>query len=337
MARARRRERLYRGIKVRSDTLYVLSSLNEVAYLATPCLLLIVGLLVLPTVLTFWPYWNRVLLSACILGLLALSFDFLANHAGLLSLGGAFFFGVGGYTAALLNGEFGLPILISLPLATVIGAAICTLAIAPCLPLRGVYFAVVTLMYPLLVTRLIEALELVGGTEGFRGIDGIASPWIERYALIVLLLVSLFALRRFATTDAGIVIRAVKDNDQAVRASGISVAWCRTRALFIASLIGCFAGAYYAHMYRSVGVSFFALDHSILPIAATVIGGGGSLVGAVVGSLILVPLGEVLRDFGSLRIAVYALILTALAVWRAEGLVPFARRRYQQFERFVDL
>jgi branched-chain amino acid transport system permease protein len=337
MARARRRERVDRGIKVRSDSLYVLSSLRDVAYLATPRLLLIVGLLGLPFVLTFWPYWNRVLLSACILGLLAMSFDFLANYAGLLSLGGAFFFGVGGYTAALLNSELGLPIWISLPLATVVGAAVCTLAIAPCLPLRGIYFAVVTLMYPLLMTRLIEALEIVGGTEGFRGIDGIASPWMERYVLIVLLLAALFALRRFGTTDAGVVIRAVKDNDQAVRASGISVAWCRTKALFIASLVGCFAGAYYAHMYRSVGVSFFALDHSILPIAATVIGGGGSLVGAVVGSLILFPLGEVLRDFGSLRIAVYALILTALAVWRAEGLMPFAARRYQQFERFVDL
>jgi branched-chain amino acid transport system permease protein len=334
---ARRRERVDRGIKVRSDTVYVLCAPSEIAYLAAPRALLIAGLLGLPLVLTLWPYWNRVLLSACILGLLAMSFDFLANHAGLLSLGGAFFFGVGGYAAALLNGELGLPVAISLPLATVVAAAICTVAIVPCLPLRGIYFAVVTLMYPLLATRLIEALEIVGGTEGFRGIDGFASPWLERYVLIVLLLAALFALRRYVTTDAGVVIRAVKDNDQAVRASGISVARCRTKALFIASLVGCFAGAYYAHMYRSVGVSFFALDYSILPIAATVIGGGGLLVGAVVGSLILFPLGEVLRDFGSLRIAVYALILTVVAVGRAEGLIPFAARRYQQFERSVGL
>jgi branched-chain amino acid transport system permease protein len=334
---ARRRERVDRGIKVRSDTVYVLGAPSEIAYLAAPRALLIAGLLGLPLVLTLWPYWNRVLLSACILGLLAMSFDFLANHAGLLSLGGAFFFGVGGYAAALLNGELGLPVAISLPLATVVAAAICTVAIVPCLPLRGIYFAVVTLMYPLLATRLIEALEIVGGTEGFRGIDGFASPWLERYVLIVLLLAALFALRRYVTTDAGVVIRAVKDNDQAVRASGISVARCRTKALFIASLVGCFAGAYYAHMYRSVGVSFFALDYSILPIAATVIGGGGLLVGAVVGSLILFPLGEVLRDFGSLRIAVYALILTVVAVGRAEGLIPFAARRYQQFERSVGL
>ena len=337
MDRLRRRERVDRGIKVRSDTLYVLSSFGEIAYLAAPRAMLVVGLLGLPLLLTLWPYWNRVLLSACILALLAISFDFLANHAGLLNLGGAFFFGVGGYAAALLNGELGLPVAISLPLATLVGAAVCTVAIAPCLPLRGIYFAVVTLMYPLLMTRLIEALEIVGGTEGFRGIDGFASPWTERYVLIVLLLAVLFALRRYSTTDAGIVIRAVKDNDQAVRASGISVAWCRMKALFIASLVGCFAGAYYAHMYQSVGVSFFALDHSILPIAATVIGGGGLLVGAVVGSLILFPLGELLRDFGSLRIAVYALILTVVAVWRAEGLLPFAARRYQQFERSTDV
>ena len=76
---------------------------------------------------------------------------------------------------------------------------------------------------------------------------------------------------------------------------------------------------------------------SLWLIAATVIGGGGTLVGAVIGSLILVPLGELLRDFGSLRIAVYALILTVVIVYRTEGLIPFIARKYEQFERWVDV
>ncbi len=337
MDRARRKERLDRGIKVRSESIYALASLAEISYLVAPRAVLIGGLLALPVVLSPWPYWNRVALSACILALLAMSFDFLANQVGLVCLGGAFFYGVGGYAAALLNTRLGLPLYLSIPLATLIGAVFCTVCIYPCLPLRGIYFAVVTLMYPLLAVRLIEAADILGGTEGFRGIDGFPSQWVERYGLILLLLAALFGLRRFVSEAPGLVIRAVKDNDQAVRASGISVTWCKTKALFIASLPGCFAGAYYIHMYRNVGVSSFALDHSILPIAATVIGGAGTLVGAVVGSLLIVPLGELLRDFGSLRIAVYALVLTSLVVLRSEGLIPFAARKYEQFERWVEI
>jgi branched-chain amino acid transport system permease protein len=152
-----------------------------------------------------------------------------------------------------------------------------------------------------------------------------------------MLLAALFALRRFVVEAPGLTIRAVRDNDQAVRAAGIDVTRARAGALFIASLLGCFSGAYYVHLYRGVGVSSFAMDLSILPIAATVIGGGGTLFGAVIGSLILVPLGELLRDFGSLRIAVYALILTVVIVYRTEGLIPYFARKYEEFERWVDV
>ncbi len=271
------------------------------------------------------------------MALLGISFDFLANYAGLVCLGGAFFYGVGGYAAALAARELGLGVALSLPLATVAGALVCTVLIAPCLRLRGIYFAVVTLMYPLLMVRLIEAADVLGGTEGLRGVAGFPSPWAEQYVLIVVLLATLFGLRRFVVEDPGLVLRAVKDDDQAVRASGISVTSLRARALFIAALPSCFAGACYVHLYKSVGVSAFALDLSILPVAVTVVGGAGTLAGPVVGSLLLVPLGELLRDFGSLRIAIYALVLTGFVVLRGEGLLPFAARKYQQLERWVDV
>jgi branched-chain amino acid transport system permease protein len=115
------------------------------------------------------------------------------------------------------------------------------------------------------------------------------------------------------------------------------VARTKAKAVFLASLLGCFAGAYYIHLYRSVGISAFALDLSILPIAATVIGGGGTLVGPILGALLLVPLSEVLRDFGSLRIVIYALVLTGFVVFRSEGILLYASRKYQQFERWVEV
>ena len=105
-------------------------------------------------------YWQRVISIVCIYALLALSFDFLAHYVGLVSLGGAFFVGVGGYITALLNTELGFSPLVSIPAAAILGGIVCTILLLPCLPLRGVYFAIVTLMYPLLMTRLIEALDI---------------------------------------------------------------------------------------------------------------------------------------------------------------------------------
>jgi len=136
----RRRERIDRGIKIRTDGIYAMMSWRELSYLSAPRLVLIAGLLILPFVMPGM-YWQRVITITCIYALLALSFDFLAHFVGLVCLGGAFFVGTGGYMAAILNTSFGLPPLLTIPLATIIGAAICTLLLLPCLPLRGVYFA----------------------------------------------------------------------------------------------------------------------------------------------------------------------------------------------------
>ncbi|WP_028321466.1 branched-chain amino acid ABC transporter permease [Desulfatiglans anilini] len=336
MTEQRRKERLDRGIKVRTDGLYALMSWRELSYLTLPRLVLILGIIMLPLILPSL-YWQRVVSIVCIYALLALSFDFLAHYVGLVSLGGAFFIGVGGYIAAILNTSFGLHPLLTVPIATVCGAVICTVLLLPCLPLRGVYFAIVTLMYPLLLARVIEALDILGGTDGIMGIESFPSQRVEEYLVIALVLLFLFGVRRLVNLDIGLVFRAVKDNDQAVRASGMNVTYYKALGVFIASGLGCLGGACLVHIYMWSGISLFALDFSILPIAATVIGGGGTLVGPVLGCFILVPVSELLRAFGTLRIVFYALILMAFVVFRSEGLMVYGTRKYQQFERWVKV
>ncbi|MBN2124267.1 MAG: branched-chain amino acid ABC transporter permease [Deltaproteobacteria bacterium] len=333
---SRRKERLDRGIKVRADGLYALMSWRELSYLTLPRMVLIIGLLLLPLVMPN-AYWQRVISIVCIYALLAISFDFLAHFLGLVSLGGAFFIGVGGYLTAIINTSFGWSPLVTVPIATVAGAAVCTFLLLPCLPLRGVYFAIVTLMYPLVLMRVIEALDILGGTDGIMGIDSFTNQWIEQYFVIIMVLFFLFALRRLVNLDLGLVLRAVKDNDQAVRASGMSITFYKAVAVFIASGMGCLAGACLVHIYMWAGISLFALDFSILPIAATVIGGGGTLVGPVLGCLILVPISELLRDLGTLRIVFYSLILMGFIVFRSEGIMVYGQRKYHQFERWVKV
>ena len=192
---------------MRTEGIYAITSAREILYLMGPRILLIVGLLALPFVFELAPYWKKVINIMCAYALLALSFDFLANYVGLVCLGGAFFTGVGGYFAAIFNVEAGLPIWLSMPLATVVGAVFCTVVLLPCLPLRGVYFAIVTLMYPLLFTRIIEALNILGGTNGMTGVAPFPNAYVENYVIIILALVFLFAMRRFVNEDVGLVLR----------------------------------------------------------------------------------------------------------------------------------
>ncbi|WP_022664497.1 branched-chain amino acid ABC transporter permease [Desulfospira joergensenii] len=331
-----RKERIDRGIKVRSEGLYALMSWRETAYLILPRFVLIAGFLALP-ILMPGMYWQRVISIVCIYAILALSFDFLAHYAGLVCLGGAFFIGTGGYIAGVLNAQFGVDPLFTIPLAALGGGVVCTLMILPCLPLKGVYFAIVTLMYPLFMARIIEAFDLFGGTDGILGIDSFPSAFVEQYGVVCLLLVFLFGLRRLVTTDTGLIFTAIMDNDQAVRASGINITFYKAMAVFIASAMGCMAGACLTHIYMWSGISQFALDFSILPIAATVIGGAGTLAGPVLGCLILVPVSELLRDFGTLRIVFYATLLVAFILFKSEGLMVFGQRKYEQIERWTQI
>ncbi len=334
--KGRRKERLDRGIKVRAEGVYAIASWSEAMYLLAPRLLLILGMFVIPLLMPN-VYHKRLICLWFINALLAISFDFLTNFVGLASLGGAMFMGIGGYIAGGLNSALGLPPALTIVVATFGGAAICTVLLLPCLPLRGIYFAIVTLVYPLLLGRIVEATRILGGTDGMPGLTTYPSTWVDLYLVISVTAVVLFGLRRLVNEDFGLVLRGIKDNDQTVTASGLNITSYKTQALYIASAIGCFAGAYLCHLYGWVGLSYFALDYSIVPIAASVLGGMGTLVGPLLGSAIIVPLSELLRAFGGLRIVFYAMIMILFIAFRPEGLMNYLQRKYDQFEHWIEV
>lgn len=333
---ARRLERIDRPIKVLTDDIYALSSLGNMLYIAVPRLFPVLLLLCLP-ILSPSAYMERVITLTAIYALLALSWDFIALSTGLVSLGQALFFGVGAYLAGVFNLQLGLPPAMTLALATIFGATVCTALLAPCLPLRGIYFAMTSLVYPLLMTRIIEATAIVGGTDGLVGVEPFPNPWLEKYLILVFLLATAFLLRRLITSDFGLVLRSISDNDQAVRASGININFYKLAAIWIGSALGSFAGAYFTHLYMFVGLSAFSLDLSILPIACAVVGGIGTLAGPVLGAFVLVPLAEMLRDLGTLRIVAYSLLLVALVLFKPEGIMSYLKRKYEQVERWVEV
>jgi branched-chain amino acid transport system permease protein len=331
---AKRKERIDRGIKARSADIFALSSWREMLYLAAPRLIPIAGFLILPLVLGL--YWQKVLLSVAVFALLAISWDILAQ-TGMISLGQALFFGMGAYTAGILNHYWGWPALAAIPVATLLGGFICTVFLLPVLRLRGIYFSMVTLIIPLMLVRIVEATKIFGGTEGLSGIAPLPSRWIELYLVMGVLMAALFGFRRLLASDYGLVLKAICDNDRSVINAGINIYWFKAQALFISSCIGAFTGAFMTHVYMFVGMPVFALDYSILPIAAAVVGGPGTLAGATLGAFILVPLSEILRGIGGLRIVFYGLFLVVFIVALPEGIFHYVQRKYSQFERWVEV
>jgi branched-chain amino acid transport system permease protein len=330
----RRKERIDRGIKARSSDIFALSSWREMLYLAAPRLLPIVGLVVLSLALSV--YWQRVLLSVSVFALLAISWDILAQ-TGMISLGQALFFGTGAYLSGIMNHYWGWPPYITIPLATIAGGLLCTTFLIPVLRLRGIFFSMVTLVLPLMLVRIIEATRIFGGTEGLSGLTALPSRWVEIYVLIIVLLSALFGFRRLMDSDFGLILKAINDNDRSVMNAGINIYWFKIQAVFIASSIGAFAGAFLTHVYLFVGMPVFALDYSILPIASAVVGGIGTLAGSVLGAFILVPLSEILRGLGGLRIVIYGLFLVVFTVAIPEGIFHYIQRKYHQFERWVEV
>ncbi len=330
----RRKERIDRGIKARSDDVFSLNSFREMLYVAVPPLAPVLILLILP--LTLPSYWQKVLISTCVFALLAMSWDFLVG-VGMVSLGQALFFGVGAYLAGVFNKILGFPMWLGIPIATVLGGAICAVLLTPVLRLRGVYFSMVTLVLPLMLERIVEASGVFGGTEGISGITPFPNSFVESYLIVFVTLFALFAFRRLITTDYGLVLKAIKDNDRAVMSVGINIYWMKAQALFISGSVGAFCGAFITHVYGFVGMPSFALDYSILPLSSAVVGGMGTFAGSFLGAFILVPLSEALRGIGGLRIVLYSFFLVFFIVALPEGIFHYIQRKYQQFERWVEV
>lgn len=332
-----RRERLDRGIKVRTDDIYAIASWREILYLVGPRVASLVVLVAFPLLAeVVGTYWQIVYLITLTVTLLAVSWDLLAS-VGLVSLGHSFFFGVGAYAAGYFGRYLGWSALMAVLGGTLSGALLVTLLLLPVLRLRGIYFGLITFALPLLFMRIIEATKILGGTEGLTGLPPLPGPMVEQYVLLAAVLTTVFGYRRLMDTDYGLVLRAIRENDRSVLASGIPIHWYKMQAVFLAALPACLAGGLLSYHYQIVGMAAFSLDYSILPLTAAIIGGQGSIVGSAVGAFILVPISELLRAFGTLRIVVYSLFLVVFAMRLQEGLFHYMRRKYHQFERVVPL
>jgi ABC-type branched-subunit amino acid transport system permease subunit len=286
----------------------------------------------------------QVAINALLLALLALGLNVTVGWAGLLDLGYVAFFGFGAYGFALLSsGQLGtagihLPAYLSLPLVMA-GAAVLGLLVGlPSRRLIGDYLAIVTLFFgeAFLEFTTNVAPGTLGGPNGIVGIDPIQAFGVQLtsntsyfYLLLVLLVVTMAALRMLDSSRTGRAWRAVREDPLAAAAMTIPVSRVKLMAFALGAVIAALAGTVFAAQQISVFPPDFNTAYLILIYAGLILGGAGSIAGAVLGGLVVViTLDGFLRSPTEAGYIFYGLILVALVVklrpWRKLAAVAAA-------------
>jgi len=259
-------------------------------------------LAVLPTLLT--PLQALTVASAYFMAMFAMSWDAVSGYTGQISLGHGVFFTAGGYTSTLLNLEFGVDPLLTIPIG-VLAAVLAGLLIGiPTLRLRGPYFALVTLIAPLILLRIFVVYsDVLGGTTGLtrpdqlfglQAGDAIVTYYVA-FGLFVVVLVALLAVTR---SDAGAVFTAIRQSEEAVSSAGLNPAKFKIFAFTLSAAVGGLAGAAFVHLPigSPTPSSLLTLFVNVEIIIAAMIGGVGTIVGAAIGGMLLVLLREILSN-----------------------------------------
>ncbi len=242
------------------------------------------------------PYMLGLLISALILAGLALSWALLGNLGGMVSFGHAAFFGVGSYASALLAARLGVPVLLAIPLAGLI-ATVSSLAMLPALRLSGPYFALAILAYAQIFRILAtEATWLTGGAAGLQRYPGLPTLFgfnlAERHgsyvlvlAMVVICAIIYVAIRR---SHVGIALRAIAESEDATRVVGVNSTLLKTWMLMLSAFIAGMFGALNAHIIGFLEPDYaFSGIWSVMPIIAAVFGGYRTVLGPVLGAIVI--------------------------------------------------
>lgn len=276
-------------------------------------------------------YWVHVFALAAITAILAMGLQLLVGMAGLLSLGQAAFFGVGAYASAIATADFGVPFPLALPLSAGLAAA-ASLFLVPIVRLKGPSFAVATLGFGIIVH--LALMNEDGLTGGSIGIMGIAKPSIGGFAfesersvywLCAAVGVAVFlALERLQHSRFGRALQAIAQDEDAARASGVMVLRTKSKCVLAAAFVAGLAGSLYAHAEGYLSPDDFAFTKSIDLVIMVVVGGLGSLPGAVAGAALLVVSAEFLRISGEFRLIIVGVAVVVLTGIRSRGLAGLA-------------
>ena len=238
--------------------------------------------------------------------IVAMGLNLLVGYTGQISLGHAGFFAIGAYGTIILMTRLGLPFPVALFLAALIAAFFGFLLGLPSLRLEGPYLTIATLGFGLTITQIIGRLDLFGGREGLHTPDLMIGSWhlnTDRdfyFFLIPLTVLLTIAARNLVKTRVGRAFIAIRDADIAAETMGVNLLYFKTLSFAVSAFYAGVGGGLYAFVLRFVEPEIFTLMMSIMFLAMVIVGGLGSIMGAIAGAALLSWLDLQLRNILSI-------------------------------------
>ena len=291
-------------------------------------------LLLLPLI-TAHPYYLGVLFLASIFAIFAASWDLLSGFTGQMNFGHALFFGVAAYTAALLNLHFGLAPWLTIPLGA-LAAVLAGLVIGvPCLRLRGIYLALATLAFPLILIAVVYTIpNITGGEMGVSGVDPLSGSRTIDYYIAVTLMIGLgFVMWKITTSKTGIIFHAIREDEVTARASGINTTRYKLLAFCLSGFFAGIAGGLYVHYMKVAGPSTLELLLSFQVVIWAIFGGIATIYGPIAGVFILyIPLTllESVSFVSEIRMLLIAIIVVLVMLFMPEELTTWVRDKIEK-------
>jgi branched-chain amino acid transport system permease protein len=273
------------------------------------------------------------------------------GYTGLLSIGHSALFGVGAYTTGILIVEYGYSPLLTLPFATALGFGVGVIVGIPALRIRGLYFSLVTLALGIAFPEIIRRFEdLTGGAAGLLIRSQYLSPpswtgltrfergmWMYWLSLVSLAVV-MFLVRNLIRGRIGIAMRGIRDHEVAIRSNGVDVARTKVLTFGLSGAITAYAGGLFAMNVGALSPDgSFTLVKSIELVTAMFIGGAGTLIGPIIGSIVTVFLPVLTSTWttGPISGVLFGATLIVLVFFMPEGIAGRAQLWLRKFIRVV--
>ena len=298
--------------------------------------ILAVAAAVLPLVLPN-DYYLTVLIFGGLYTIVSIGLNLLMGYAGQASLGHAAFYGLSAYTTGVLTATYHWPIWAGILAGLALTTLVSWLIAVPTLKLRGNYLAMGTLGFGIIVFIIFnEATSITGGPSGFAEIPKLSiagkefSSDLEYFYVVWAVVLLLFALsQNLVRSRMGRALRAIHTSETAASALGVDTQRCKMFVFVLSAFYAAVAGALYAHYVTFVSPGTFGFPISVLLVTMVVLGGMGSLWGAVLGALFLTILPEQLRAIEDFDILVYGAILVLCMMFLPGGLAEGARKAWE--------
>jgi branched-chain amino acid transport system permease protein len=275
------------------------------------------------------PYFMRIMIILYIYSILAVSLNLVMGLTGLLSISHAAFFGIGAYTSALLALKGGLSFWLCLPAAGLVSAIFAFLVGFPVLRLRGHYLAMATLTFNEII-RLIT-YNWDGLTRGASGIPNVPAPkffsfefgshFSYYYLVFFFLLLTVLTVARIFYSHLGRAFRSMKEDEILSQALGIEARTYRVFVFVLCAFYAGLAGSLYVHYSTFVSAEILDVFESVLLIIMVYIGGAGSVLGSLLGAVLVILLPEALRGLESYRMVIFGGILILVIMFYPHGLL----------------